>query len=216
MLARMAPEQIRRLLAPFLEDDALSDRQVQQVSQHLDLLLKWNSRVNLTSVAEPEQIMTRHFGESLFAARNLYQEPPSSATMIDLGSGAGFPGIPINIWAPELHVTLIESRQKKATFLREVIRTLNLDGLEVANQRAEALGLRADTVTLRAVEKFDSSLSIAANLLNKGGRLALLIGSPQVTTATSLLPKFAWDSLIPMPLSESRVLLIGRSFAEQE
>ena len=146
---------------------------MQLVSQHLELLLKWNSRVNLTSITEPEQILTRHFGESLFAARKLYPKPMGSGSLIDLGSGAGFPGIPINIWAPELHVTLIESQQKKATFLREVTRALNLTSLDVANQRAEALALQADTVTLRAVEKFDSTLPIAANLVNTGRQVGI-------------------------------------------
>ncbi len=207
----MTPEKIRELLAPFLEGDALSDQQVQLVSQHFELLLRWNSRVNLTSITEPEQILARHFGESLFAARKLYQGASGIGSMIDLGSGAGFPGIPIKILAPELHVTLVESRQKKATFLCEVVRALGLAGIEVANQRAEDLGLQAHTVTLRAVEKFNNSLSIAANLVKNGGRLSLLIGAAQVGTATSLLPKFSWDDPISTPLSQSRVLMVGRS-----
>ena len=211
MLGRMTSEQIRELLSHFLGGETLSNQQAQLISRHLELLLKWNPRINLTSITAPEQIITRHFGESLFAALELYPKPMGFGSMIDLGSGAGFPGIPIKIWAPELHVTLIESQQKKATFLREVTRALNLTSLDVANQRAEALGLQADTVTLRAVEKFDSTLPIAANLVNKGGRLALLIGATQVATATSLLPQFSWNSSIPMPLSQSRVLLIGRS-----
>ena len=195
----------------FLEGDPLSDPQVQLISRHLELLLKWNARVNLTSISEAEQIVARHFGESLFAARNLYQVPSGLGSLIDLGSGAGFPGIPIKIWATELHVMLIESRQKKATFLREVLRDLGLPDVEVANQRAESLGLQADTVTLRAVEKFDVSLSVAADLMKNGGRLALLIGSAQVARATSLLPQLSWEGSIPMPLSQSRVLLIGHS-----
>src|SRR5881394_2980270 len=111
----MTSEQIRAILEPFLEGDPLSDPQVQLISRHLELLLKWNARVNLTSISEAEQIVARHFGESLFAARNLYQVPSGLGSLIDLGSGAGFPGIPIKIWATELHVMLIESRQKKAT-----------------------------------------------------------------------------------------------------
>ena len=85
MLRRMTSEQIRKHLAPFLGGQSLSDRQVQQISQDLELLLKWNSRVNLTSIAEPTQILTRHFGESLFAACQLYPEPTVSASLIDLG-----------------------------------------------------------------------------------------------------------------------------------
>src|SRR6476660_5630396 len=165
MLPRMTSDRIRELLAPFLEGEAISDQQSNLISDHLQLLLKWNPRINLTAVTDPEQIVTRHFGESLFAARVLAKDSPLSGSLIDLGSGAGFPGIPIKIWAPGLNVTLIEARQKKATFLREVARILGLAGLEVAHQRGELLGLRADVVTIRAVEKFDKSLPVAASLV---------------------------------------------------
>jgi 16S rRNA (guanine527-N7)-methyltransferase len=208
MLRRMTSERIRELLAPFLEGETLSDRKLRLISEHLDLLLQWNARINLTAASEPEQILTRHFGESLFAARKL---SPLSGSLIDIGSGAGFPGIPIKIWAPEVSVTLVESRQKKATFLREAARTLGLPGLEIANQRAEALSRRADVVTLRAVEKFDKSLPVAAGLVKRAGTIALLIGIPQVPTASSLLPQVSWHDPIPIPQSLARVVLVGHA-----
>jgi 16S rRNA (guanine527-N7)-methyltransferase len=211
MHRRMTSDRIRELLAPFLEGETLSDQQVSFISEHLELLLKWNLRINLTAVTDPEQILTRHFGESLFAARMLARDSAISGTLIDFGSGAGFPGIPIKIWAPRLKVTLIEARQKKATFLHEVSRTLGIAGLEIANQRAEAIGLRADVVTMRAVEKFDKSLPVAASLMKKDGRLALLIGAQQVPTASSLLPEFCWNDPIPIPQSSERVVLVGRT-----
>jgi len=211
MLPRMTSDRIRELLAPFLEGEAISDQQSNLISDHLQLLLKWNPRINLTAVTDPEQIVTRHFGESLFAARVLAKDSPLSGSLIDLGSGAGFPGIPIKIWAPGLNVTLIEARQKKATFLREVARILGLAGLEVAHQRGELLGLRADVVTIRAVEKFDKSLPVAASLVRRGGRLALLIGAQQVSTASSLLPELSWGQPIPLPQSSARVVLVGRT-----
>ena len=207
----MEKEQIRALLVPFMGGEAISTEKLEMVSHHFDLLMKWNSRVNLTAIRDPEQILTRHFGESLFAARNLSQGSSSHGSLIDVGSGAGFPGIPVKIWVPEVEVTLVESNQKKATFLREVVRTLGLPGLRVANQRAEALGRKADVVTLRAVEKFDAVLPMAAGLVKPGGRLAILVGMPQVPTANSLLPGFAWDEPIPIPLSLARVLLIGHA-----
>jgi len=209
MLGRMNSERIRELLAPFLEGDPISDEQLRLLSAHMELLLKWNARINLTSITEPEQILTRHFGESLFAARKLSQGSGLSGSLIDIGSGAGFPGIPINIWIPELRVILVESRQKKATFLREVARTLGLQGLEIANRRAEDVGSQADVVTLRAVEKFDKSLPVAARLVKKTGKLALLIGGQQVAIADSLMPQFGWDTPTRIPESLSRVLLIG-------
>jgi 16S rRNA G527 N7-methylase RsmG len=108
-------------------------------------------------------------------------------------------------------VTLIEARQKKATFLREVARTLCIAGLEIANQRAEAIGLQADVVTMRAVEKFDKSLNVAAGMVKEGGRLALLIGAQQVSAASSLLPQLSWSQPIPIPQSSERVILVGRT-----
>jgi 16S rRNA (guanine527-N7)-methyltransferase len=207
------------------EPAVLSPKQLQQISIYIDLLLRWNARVNLTAIRDPESIVTRHFGESLFAACRLFLYAsgvrpgwnPSPATsrgprqdLIDLGSGAGFPGLPIKIWAPHLHITLIESNHKKATFLREVIRTLTLTNIDVFNGRAEDFpSSSADTVTLRAVERFASSLSVAANLVRPSGRIALLIGDSQVAFAHQILPEWSWDPAVSIPLSTNRVLLVG-------
>ena len=202
---------IHESLAPFLENNTLSREQLAHISAHLELLLKWNLHVNLTSIRSAEDIVRRHFGESLFAARKLMPLIPSPASLVDFGSGAGFPGIPIKIWIPELRVRLIESRQKKATFLNEVIRTLQLQDVAVANLRAEELGTQAEAVTLRAVEKFESALPVAQGLVRPGGKLALLIGSQQASIASSLLPQFSWRAPCQIPLSTSRILLIGQA-----
>jgi 16S rRNA (guanine527-N7)-methyltransferase len=179
---------------------------------YIDLLLRWNARINLTSVRQPEAIVTRHFGESLFAAHHLFPKPEEATSLIDLGSGAGFPGVPIKLWAPQLRLTLIESNHKKIAFLRQLARTIILTDIDVFSGRAEAYtGPPADVVTLRAVERFSSVLPIAARLVVPGGRLALLIGEAQIAEATTLLPSAAWDAPVPLPLSSSRVLLIGRS-----
>src|SRR5438094_5607441 len=111
-------DRIGDLLLPFINGSVLSGAQAKQLSLYLDLLLKWNSKINLTAVRDPEEIVTRHFGESLFAARQLFPEP-IAGTVIDVGSGAGFPGIPIKIWNDAADLTLIESNQKKAVFLHE-------------------------------------------------------------------------------------------------
>jgi 16S rRNA (guanine527-N7)-methyltransferase len=197
-----------------LEESAvLTQGQLRQFSTYLDLLLRWNARTNLTSVREPEAIVTRHFGESLFAARQLFpaqsDQPETRLRLLDFGSGAGFPGLPIKIWAPQVELTLIESHQKKATFLREVIRALGLDTAEVFSGRAEDFQERADVVTLRAVEKFERSLPVAARLVSAGGRLALLIGEGQVARTREFEPTFQWLEPLPIPLSSNRVLLIG-------
>jgi 16S rRNA (guanine527-N7)-methyltransferase len=133
----------------------------------------------------------------------------------DVGSGAGFPGIPVKLWAPEVSLTLIESNHKKATFLREVARALTLTYINIKNARAESLtGKKFDVVTLRAVEHFEETLPVAANLLDPHGRLALLIGSSQLPTAQGILPSMIWRKPMPVPASKSRVLLVG-SLANQ-
>lgn len=209
MLDRMTGSQIRELLSPFTVGLQLTDVHISQISTYLDLLLKWNQKMNLTAVREPEQIVQRHFGESLFAASLVAAACPGARTLADIGSGAGFPGIPIKIAVSHLQVTLIESQQKKATFLREVIRTLSLSSTEVSNARAEDLGLAADIVTLRAVESFEQVLPVTRKLLAPRGTLMLLIGAAQVGKAKSLLPGFEWLEPHVMPLSEHRVILIG-------
>ena len=207
---------ISGLLDPFLEGRSIAEVQLQQISDYLDVLLRWNARMNLTAVRDAESIVTRHFGESLFAARHLFPAGSEAASrLIDVGSGAGFPGIPIKLWNPQLQVALIESNHKKATFLREVIRSLRLTGIDVQIGRAEEFsGPSADVVTLRAVERFEDILPTAAKLVGPGGRLALLVGASQQTKAAELAPQFSWDKPIPIPLSQNRTLLIGQKHEE--
>jgi 16S rRNA (guanine527-N7)-methyltransferase len=226
----MEASRIESLLAPFLSPRSfrkdtgadeprveaggpLSPIQLENISTYIDLLRRWNSRMNLTAVREPEEVLTRHFGESLFAARHLFPvaggRRRTTNQVIDVGSGAGFPGLPIKIWAPDVHLTLIESNQKKASFLREVVRTLTLTNVDVFSDRAEDFPSTAEVVTLRAVERFGQILPIAARLVAPAGRLALLIGNSQVTQAESLAPRFLWDFPIPTPHATNTVLLIG-------
>jgi 16S rRNA (guanine527-N7)-methyltransferase len=179
---------------------------------YIDILLRWNARINLTAIRDPEEIVTRHFGESLFAARQLFPSAARMGTAVaDLGSGAGFPGLPIKLWAPGITLTLIESNHKKAIFLREVARSLTLTDVNVQNARAEDLTQTFDVVTLRAVERFADILPVAVRLLAPAARLALLIAGTQVPTAISSLPQLSWQVAIPVPQSQSRVLLIGTS-----
>ena len=213
----MHSRHIAELLAPFLQSPlgpptSLADAQLEQVSAYLDLLLRWNARINLTAVRDPESIVTRHFGESFFAARQLLSQESgvrSQGRAIDLGSGAGFPGLPLKIFAPGLALTLIESSQKKAAFLKEVVRTLALTGVDVFAGRAEDFAATADLVTLRAVERYERALSAAARLVAPGGRLALLIGSPQAARTPQLLAGFGWQAPVAIPQSSARVLLVG-------
>jgi 16S rRNA (guanine527-N7)-methyltransferase len=217
----MHPDRIAELLQPFLDPDveisggaALLPSQLRYISTYIDLLTRWNSRINLTSVRQPEEIVTRHFGESLFAARHLFparERPQPEAHVIDVGSGAGFPGLPIKIWAPPLRLTLIESNHKKVAFLRQIVRTLTLANVNVFAGRAEdypSQAVKGDLVTLRAVERFESILSTSGRLLNPAGRLAILIGQPQISIAKATLP-LHWQAPVRIPLSSRRFMVIG-------
>lgn len=199
---------LNQVLEPFISQP-LSPEQLKQFELYLELLLKWNAKISLTAIRSPEDIVRRHFGESLFAGEHL--NILASSSLHDFGSGAGFPGLPVKISSPQLDVTLIESQQKKAAFLREVIRTLKLEKVNVHADRAELLKRQAQIVTMRAVEKFASALPVAASLVEPGGRLALLIGTSQVQVAMQALPRLEWRDPVHLPESRERVLLVGQT-----
>jgi 16S rRNA (guanine527-N7)-methyltransferase len=206
----METARIAELLAPFTGGETLPPRLLEALQRYLDLLLRWNARVNLTAVRDPEKIVTRHFGESLFAARVLLRgrDAAAASTLVDVGSGAGFPGVPMKLFAPQLELTLIEAHNKRAVFLREVVRSLGLDRAEVFGGRAEHWAKTADLVTLRAVEQFERALPVAAKLVAEGGRLGLLIGAGQVLTAQEVLGKsWRWREPTAVPLSQARMVL---------
>jgi 16S rRNA (guanine527-N7)-methyltransferase len=198
-------ETIARLLTPFAR---LDEQRLRITSTYVDILIKWNARINLTAVRDPEEIVTRHFGESYFAAEILRSGAvPQTAT--DLGSGAGFPGIPLAISMPETQVTLIESNGKKATFLREVISAIGLKNAVVFAGRGEEYRDRAALVTMRAVERFEKALPTAIGLAESGGRVALMVGVEQIATAKSLAQGIAWTDPVAIPGARSRTLLVG-------
>src|SRR5580658_4282339 len=121
----LSESRIAELLAPYLGDAPVPPALYAQLGSYLELLLRWNARTNLTAIREPEGIVCRHFGEGLFCGLRLAERlPATGATLLDFGSGAGFPGLPIQLLLPELRVTLAESQGKKAAFLREAVRTL--------------------------------------------------------------------------------------------
>ena len=196
---------IAALLLPVVQ---LSGEQLEQTSMYIDILLQWNARINLTAIDDEEQIVVRHFGESFFAARHLLS-PDARAHLIDVGSGAGFPGLPMAIYARETRVTLIESNLKKAAFLSEVIDRLKLNHASVFAGRGEAFSGAGDVVTMRAVEKFEKVLPAAAKLVGNGGRLGLMIGASQLEKARAIATGFAWSEPLEVPGSVSRVLAVG-------
>ena len=193
----MTPERLQTLLAPYVQADGpeLPEATLPGFSTLLDLLLRWNASTNLTAIRDPEQIVQRHFGESLFLAQHLRPHLPERATVLDYGSGAGFPGLPVQLLYPELQVTLAESQGKKASFLREAQRALGLRG-EVWGARVQDLPATRlfHAVTLRAVDDWQSAVTEAQHRLVRGGVLALLVGksTPERTNeGLSLLQRLA-------------------------
>jgi 16S rRNA (guanine527-N7)-methyltransferase len=171
------------------------------------LLLRWNARMNLTAIRDEEGILSRHFVESIACARAL---PGGIATLLDFGSGAGFPGIPIALCRPEIAVTLAESQGKKAAFLHEAVRTLRISAT-VYSGRAESLALQFDCVTLRAVDRMPQAVQAASELVECGGWLALMTTEGELAHVQSLsCGELSWLSPMPLPGSDRRVLAFGK------
>jgi 16S rRNA (guanine527-N7)-methyltransferase len=177
-----------------------------QLDAFLALLLQWNARINLTALRDPETIVRRHFAESLFAAEHI---PADSKTLLDFGSGAGFPGIPIAIARPEIAVTLSESQGKKTAFLREAVRTLGLRA-EVWAGRVEQMPAERvfDAVTLRAVDKMPQACRLAVPRLVRGGWLGVF-ATRATESALDLLSGVRWTEALPIPGSRQEILRTG-------
>lgn len=177
----------------------LSDEQLVKLDRHFELLLRWNRRINLTSINEPEEIVRRHFGESLFLAAALKTEKGGVA---DIGSGAGFPGFPLAVAVPTVQVTLVESVAKKAAFLKEVTRyTTNAS---VFHGRFENLEDRFDWAVARGV----SMRGLARNICLKASKLALLTGVSEAGMLSSC-QEFVWERRVELPWKCGTVLLFG-------
>ncbi len=155
----------------------VSDDQIEALASHYELMARWNARLNLTRVVDPQQASRKHYGESALIARIL---PPGPLEIADFGSGAGFPGIPIGVLRPDIMVTLIESHQRKSVFLREASR--DLPNVRVTASRGDAVARRFDWVVSRAVRwegvlRADLAPSVALLLsANDGSAIARVEG----------------------------------------
>lgn len=185
----------------------LSLEATEKFSVYLDLLQRWNSRLNLTAIREPEEILRRHFLECIFCAQQL---PDEIDILLDFGSGAGLPGIPIAISRPEISVTLAESQAKKASFLREVVRTLGLRA-EVYDGRVEDIpsGRIFDAVTLRAVDKMLLACQAALPRIKPGGQMIVFATENTASGIQRKIEDLTWDTPLKVPFSHQEVLLFG-------
>jgi 16S rRNA (guanine527-N7)-methyltransferase len=177
-----------------------------QFETYLELLLRWNLRMNLTAVREPEAIIRRHFVECAFAAQRL---PRDITTVLDYGSGAGLPGIPIAICRPAIRVTLAEAQGKKVAFLSEALRVLRLAG-EVFGARVETMPAQLvfDAVAMRAVEKL--ALATPAAIQRSKNYLVLFTTRESLPSFLARAPELRWLEPVPIPNTEHIVMAIGQ------
>jgi 16S rRNA (guanine527-N7)-methyltransferase len=176
---------------------------------YLALLMRWNARLNLTAIRDEDGILSRHFLESIACARTI---PAGAGTLLDFGSGAGFPGIPIALCRPEIAVTLAESQTKKAAFLQEALRILGLASAKVHAGRGEALRYTFDCVVMRAVDRMERAAGVAGRLVSPGGWLILMATNPELNgleTAAGDGGEFQWRAPVGLPLSQDRVIAVG-------
>lgn len=179
-----------------------------KLETYLNLLMKWNARTNLSAIRDPEQMILRHFGECLQCADALL---PGIRTLLDFGSGAGFPGAVCALRRPEIAVTLAESQNKKAAFLQELRRGLELT-VTVHGARVEELpaGVRFDAVTLRAVDKMAEACVAAKARVKPGGWLVLMTTREALATLAESLPGVAWRPPVLLARTEQSVVALGR------
>jgi len=185
---------LRELLRGIAE---LTDAQAGALESHYDLLVHWNRRLNLTAIRDLPEAVERHYCESIFLAARL---PAIPLRIADVGSGAGFPGIPVTIYRPDCTVTLIESHQRKAVFLKEAAR--GLPNVRVLARRAELVE-----------ETFDLAISRAVSYRDLIGPLQALAPAAALLSGAEIPPGemgFAWESPIPLPWGTQRFLRMGR------
>lgn len=185
--------------------DSFPDGSSERFRAYLELLLRWNKKIALTAIRTPEEIVRRHFVECAFVAQHL---PMGIKTLLDFGSGAGFPGIPIAICRPEIQVTLAESHLKKAAFLEEAVRLLSLSS-EVYGRRVEIMPETRsfDAVALRAVDKMQRALLAARP---RAAEYLILLTTEQAQAIhENLVNDFTWRKPLPLPYGNQSILLIG-------
>lgn len=198
-----------RIASALMDFDLLATpEQLSQLLSYLTILLRWNKKMNLTAIRDPEQIVYRHFCESMFAAKSV---PIEFGRLADVGSGAGFPGLPLKIFRPELEVFLIESNMRKAAFLLEVIRELGLTKTKVVVRRFEEIGEELaplDFLCARALGEFNPFLKWAASDAVAAGKVVLWVGGRDME-ALQKRPEWNWKKPILVPHSKQRYLLVG-------
>jgi 16S rRNA (guanine(527)-N(7))-methyltransferase RsmG len=190
-----------RLLLEYLRGHfSVSDWQLGHLEAHFLLLQKWNKKINLTRIEEIEEIVVRHYCEAVALADML---PFGKLRIIDAGSGAGFPGIPLAIMRPDCFVLLVESDGRKSVFLREAV--LNITNCLVIRDRLENVGQEADWIVGRAI-RWQEIVEASDRLSD---HVALMLSVDQVSGVLNGDSKLDWGEAKPLPWGRNRVILLG-------
>jgi 16S rRNA (guanine527-N7)-methyltransferase len=178
----------------------LTQPQIAQLYAHYELLIRWNERMNLTTVKAGPEMVIRHYCESLFFGAHL---PANSAiSVLDVGSGAGFPGIPMAVMKPNWKVTLLESSKRKAVFLRESSR--HLSNVSVLAERAEDCTERADWIIARAVDP----LEVLRNVPRLSSNVGLMVGEEDFSSIQGE-KRIAWTEPVRLPWGDRKICVYG-------
>jgi len=217
MLTKSAPPLSADIITKALREFQLqvAPGQIAAIQRYMAILLAWNDKMNLTAIRDPLEMLYRHFCESMYAAAAV---PLESGRLADVGSGGGFPGLALKIARPDLQVFLIESNVKKATFLAEVVRELELADTRVLVSRYEELGEEVtplDFVSSRALGEFDRFLNWASSERVAAGRVVLWVGGRDVDEIKKIAG-WTWQQPISIPHSLQRFLLVGSRQAEPQ
>jgi len=183
----MSDDRFRSALQQIMKEfgiGPLSVDQLTKLSQHYSLLCNWNRRINLTRITDPEESARVHYAESLLG-RTLVGD---SKTLLDIGSGAGFPGVPLAVACPALRVTALEANQKKSLFLKEAKDALRLSNLSVATARIEEFPIEDyDVLASRALERGDELLPGVVDRMKRGQSAMLYTTEPLLDVLTGRL-----------------------------
>ncbi|MDR1076046.1 MAG: 16S rRNA (guanine(527)-N(7))-methyltransferase RsmG [Xanthomonadaceae bacterium] len=205
------PESIRPTLETGLEQLGLDKALAAPLLQYLALLVRWNRTYNLTAIRDPAAMVTGHLLDALAMTAHV-----ADTGLADLGTGPGLPGIPLAIARPALQVTLVESNGKKARFLREAVRRLELDNARVAETRAEALAEPGAyrQITARALGRLGGILEVGAHLLAPDGNLLAMKGIHPTDEIAELPSGWRLEQSIPLSVpgldAERHLLIVGR------
>jgi 16S rRNA (guanine527-N7)-methyltransferase len=203
---KLSAAQIDKELVAYLPSriDGLADK----INVYIDILLRWNKKISLTTVTDPVEIVRFHFGESLFALPLLRSE---KSRLADVGSGAGFPGLPLAIALPSMQVIVIDSNLKKCAFLAEVIRAVEVKNASVFQGRMESMGSEIpsfDFIVARAFGHFEKLLTWSHNRISRAGKVLLWLGEADSRQVSSR-EGWSWEVPLLIPGSSRRVLMSG-------